>query len=1029
MAVDEFGREIPGRGAATNTGSGNSNTSFLDSPLPSGRGNNSGDRRHHQQERHDRGGGDSFYPSDQHPSEYSRSRHQQERQQQQQQQQHRPEGGGDPTHRSIAPHQQSSSLSFHPQQHQAAHAPTHHYHALPSTTKKQQQQQQHPSFHYVEEPLLCQFLWKEEQKIAKQLQQELLQQQQQESNEDGDNNNTAATVNEQPEEKMNDPQQQQGDSYESETTALGVDAIVDKSIADTNNNMNDENNNDDDAAAAAAAESLTAVLYEDYKQSYCLNYIRAFFNAHLDDSWFRVRYSPRVRLQAHQAVASSRTHGEARALAEALHPNAAANSNNAARDAFLATIRLGGGVKKSSHHSSTAATIPPLPSGHLFSFQQYPLLLSSGGGDIAAGSSTPTAALHLTELAPYVTDAQLLAALAAHSAEAAVFKKATVRKAAAGGGGNSSNNSLSDLFALIPTSTMTTMGRNALQREAIVIASASIVREILSSLANEKQQQQRNNNANRKNGGGANDGYLQQHLPRKGDAVLPRKNNNNESDLLVSSSWYSLEVECSDPYGRLEYDADGRGAATPDGLAVPIRKSIVTVSSLAPHQHLQNCGSTSTPVQQQSPSSTRNAPHYMYNAPNHNAASPSKCVTVTLSAALSSSERWADDAAAAARIAAALDMQQDVPLGCRLQDLLPSASDNDDNVNAGGWSITDRLDLSIAYLRRVHCLSFYHGCVQSESVADVVTGKSPVSTIHLRLQNADEILLLKQSPNATSNDDTSKAMGQQINDDNGTDKLEPADAMVDEATNKDEVNSENKGPKDLLVQRLDNAIAKVILESESGIDSYRNNLSQMELEAREIQEAECEVQDRWLADHAITDADGRARCSFAFCHKLFKDSNFLCQHLLKKHAEYLEAEQAKCHDAAMMKSWDEGTLARPVPDILVDCGIRFGTVATPVLGGPIPNCVDPEPELWRREEERRDRETEMQKRREEARNQNQQQRQLYEQQSAPPQRPRPAPTFIDVDDMKEEKVELSFDAVQVPDPSATTKKKKKRKLL
>ena len=153
-------------------------------------------------------------------------------------------------------------------------------------------------------------------------------------------------------------------------------------------------------------------------------------------------------------------------------------------------------------------------------------------------------------------------------------------------------------------------------------------------------------------------------------------------------------------------------------------------------------------------------------------------------------------------------------------------------------------------------------------------------------------------------------------------------------------------------------------------------LAQLEQDAKAIKDAQDVVQQQWLAEHAgKAHADGRARCSsFPNCGKLFKDSTFLCKHLLKKHSEHLHAEQAKCHDAFLMKAW-ENLSVRPVPDILVDCGELFGTVACPIIGT-IPTCTDPEPELWRLELERRQRLEEMELRRSELRNKYKQQQAL-----------------------------------------------------
>jgi hypothetical protein len=162
--------------------------------------------------------------------------------------------------------------------------------------------------------------------------------------------------------------------------------------------------------------------------------------------------------------------------------------------------------------------------------------------------------------------------------------------------------------------------------------------------------------------------------------------------------------------------------------------------------------------------------------------------------------------------------------------------------------------------------------------------------------------------------------------------------------------------------------------------------------------------------------DGRARCGYPFCRKLFKDGSFLKKHLFKKHSEYLRAEVAKCHDAFMMRAWEEEAV-RPIPQIWVDCGSNFGLQPSTVVGA-IPMGEDPEPELWRKEEERRKRLEEKEEMRNRRRDEQMQQ----------PHMPRRAPsTFVDVDDMKEEKVELKFDTVDIP--VEAPKKKKRKKLL
>jgi len=248
--------------------------------------------------------------------------------------------------------------------------------------------------------------------------------------------------------------------------------------------------------------------------------------------------------------------------------------------------------------------------------------------------------------------------------------------------------------------------------------------------------------------------------------------------------------------------------------------------------------------------------------------------------------------------------------------------------------------------------------------------------------------------------------------------------------------------KDLLVQRLEESIESALEKSEkwnkdTNTDQNQDSLltttcivvnEETDREAKNIEYQQSQVEGGWIEDHSSIDADGRARCAFHFCRKLFKDSTFLRKHLIKKHSEFLRADMAKCHDSYMMSAWDSQE-QRPVPPILVDCGKRFGVRPSPVLGSSEPIAIDPEPELWRVEEQRRE---ETEKRREQYKN-NQTQLAL----DAPLSEDRgyirnndnnTRSNFVDVDDMKEEKVEIAFDTIEIP-LQPPKKKKKKKKLL
>jgi hypothetical protein len=286
--------------------------------------------------------------------------------------------------------------------------------------------------------------------------------------------------------------------------------------------------------------------------------------------------------------------------------------------------------------------------------------------------------------------------------------------------------------------------------------------------------------------------------------------------------------------------------------------------------------------------------------------------------------------------------------------------------------VEDTLDVSIAYLRRVHLFSFYNGCSSTFHLGDVLAEKHATGTIHLRLKGADDILEDREEKTT-----------------------------------------------DLLVMRLDESISKALEESAQWVSGVYVLSEELDAKAAELEEMEEQARYDWIENHGIVDEAGRGRCSFHSCRKLFKNDKFLKKHLLKKHGEFLNAEMAKCHDSFMMKAWDEES-NRPVPPVLVDCGATFGLVPSPVVGVE-PMAEDPEPELWRKEEEQRKRKEEQEGRYMEG----DMPRLPHDHVDEPPRRR--ASNFVDVDDMKEEQVELSFKNVEVVVPPP--KKKKRKKLL
>ncbi len=508
-----------------------------------------------------------------------------------------------------------------------------------------------------------------------------------------------------------------------------------------------------------------------------------------------------------------------------------------------------------------------------------------------------------------------------------------------------------------------------------------------------------------------------------------------------------LDVDCTDPYGRYEIDADGRGGNMPldestnvgnvsdlkqDGAGGPsitgANNNPKAVSTKLPLKRVTVFVATTPPVQNQQ--------------------------TVVLSAAVSSTKRILKDCRVAVIISKRLDAARGIPseLSCQavLMNLFPTLVDDNGAINEGDGDnaknkemIANVLDVTIAYLRRVHLFTFYNGCTFSNNIGSVLGNSHPAGIVHLRLKGADEILKKAREENADMYDDLS------MGDDDGNDDMRNKnqdDFNVKEDLNDDRTKGENTThsteTKDMLVMRLDDSIEKILKIATVSMERSTPYIVNETVDAlaSEIESLEERAKREWIDNHSVVDGDGRARCSFHFCNKLFKDKNFLQKHLLKKHPEFLEAEKAKVHDSYMMDWWDK-EICRPVPRVTIDCGPQFGLIVNPVKGGAHPTVNDPEPDLWREEQDRvRKREEEEERYRQKmaaTESMEQNHRKNSESMGDGGDSTNVAHTaasnFVDIDDMKDEKVELSFDNVNVvtltTSGNGKKKKKKKKKLL
>mmetsp|Transcript_584 Transcript_584/g.1358 ORF Transcript_584/g.1358 Transcript_584/m.1358 type:complete len:969 (+) Transcript_584:65-2971(+) len=812
----------------------------------------------------------------------------------------------------------------------------HHYHNKHSSSGRgggSRGEKADPSLRYVEQPLLCQFIWKKEQE--EQAKKDIVT-----------------------DEAASDDKVKKDDADMSNDDSKDDDDVAKDDVPSKELNSDEGGDNNDDTAKEEGvpateeeetapqppplfeSEEAEAEAYGEYNSNYCLDYVRKFFNHHLDDPWFRRRLSP---LETYRQAKKERTRANEEAtelrkeILQSLEDMQAGVIPKKDPDCpdylgpprcnFVGSCRLGVGNKPTSalsyrrDYNNYDAEGPSnqhlvLPEedrnkiehhakGHLHSF------VKSG------------ACVKIMDVPSQVSDEQLLTSLTMHckiKPPSAVWS--------------------SSVF--VPTvSSSRSSSRTPYNREAYAVFPSTAAKEDMFD-----NLQKANEDASRHH--------------RREDRHKDRR-----------PRFLDLEVDCTDIYGRRELDADGNGGAPPkkkkdDDSKIPSKRCKVFIST--------SLISSSQPVS-------------------------------VLSAAVSSRERISGDKEDAKTISRALDEARGIEAGNCLSDLMLLLYPGNELASADEEDI---LDIAIAYLRRVHLFSFYNGCTSATDVGDVLSDSHPSGTIHLRLRNADEIL-------------------RKTADENGPVAMDEDGGDVE--TDKGDAAEGSSAGRDMLVTRLNDSIAKALENAKIMEDRGPGCVvdEETDMAARDIETSEQNSREQWMQNHEIMDEDGRARCSFHFCRKLFKDKAFLQKHLLKKHSDQLRAERGKCHDGVMMVAWDNDE-KRPVPPILLDCGSKFGLVHSAVTGSGRPIANDPEPDLWKEEEERIAEEEKRYQERQaaaeaaaKAREEDQLQRKENNTFSKG--------NFVDVDDMVEEKVELKFENIDVAPATKPKKKKRKKSLL
>ena len=268
-------------------------------------------------------------------------------------------------------------------------------------------------------------------------------------------------------------------------------------------------------------------------------------------------------------------------------------------------------------------------------------------------------------------------------------------------------------------------------------------------------------------------------------------------------------------------------------------------------------------------------------------------------------ERIKMDTIKAKELADLLDELKGIPEATRLNTML------DENMHpevaAALLLPTDKLDLTIAYLRRVHFVSFY----VARRFMDEAHLMTLSPSIYYRLFKP------RDPPPVDANDNEGK------NEKKRQREEDEAEEEIEEGEEKEEGNSK----EDLEKRKFtDSRIEGMIAELRKAVERKRELLADPSLEkTKEEKEAEElegkieKVRSDMATKSCTVEKDGRARCLYKVCNKLFKSMDFLVKHLKSKHEYFGYPRLVAEAEPYMRARYDaEDINRRPLPLVEVD---------------------------------------------------------------------------------------------------------------
>lgn len=275
------------------------------------------------------------------------------------------------------------------------------------------------------------------------------------------------------------------------------------------------------------------------------------------------------------------------------------------------------------------------------------------------------------------------------------------------------------------------------------------------------------------------------------------------------------------------------------------------------------------------------------------------------------------DTKRATSIAAFLDELRDIPQESSLSAILEELSE----VDKDQMSNTDRLDISLAYLRRVHLFVYYSGKKCSDeaellSVAPSIVGRSvppyPPTEKQSEEGNVGEG---REEAEVASGKESKSEIGGETNGSSST------------AINDKGLFKEYTGRSNPSIASTDKRIADILQELSDLVEKKRSRkkaeteeLIQEEQDAQAISVAQNNEIDEVVEANCIPLGDnGKVRCAVSECKKLFKGKDFLKKHFQNKHLDMAMDRLVSVSEPYMKARFEgEDVVSRPLPRIEIE---------------------------------------------------------------------------------------------------------------